>query len=1232
MTDNYFQNIIMYNSKFDEGRDYWLGKLQGEIEMGCFPEDYNRQDNFEYESLNYIMDQELSFKILNMSNKSEFGTYMILLCGIVYLIYKYTGHEDNVIGMPMLERNEDSSGISGVLALRSRLNPSNTFKEMLMEVKTTITEASRYASIPFEKIAGMLDIKDNNGDVPVFRTIALMDNIHVNHLINDKGANTVFCFSISDGSISVSIKYRTKLYKQQTIMRIAEQFLTFLRVAVYKPGVRLNEIDILSDKEKKLILTEFNNTSAEYARDMMIHQVFEEQAGKTPDNVAAIFGGKELTYAELNRRANCVAALLRERGVEPDDIVAILAERSFEMIIGILGILKAGGAYLPINPGYPVERIKYILEDSDAGILLCCNVDEEVGTGFVGGVVNLQDSSIYEGTGDNLDLVGTSRNLAYVIYTSGSTGKPKGAMIEHYSVINRINWMQNKYPIGKEDVILQKTPFTFDVSVWELFWWSFAGAKVCFLSPGGEKDPGMIVKAIEKNKVTTLHFVPSMLNIFLDYIEGLEDQKPLANLRQVFASGEVLNANQVNKFNGLLNKKYGTKLINLYGPTEATVDVSYFDCSIGEEMDTIPIGKPIDNISLYIVDKNSMLQPMGVSGELTIAGDGLARGYLNRPELTTEKFVSCPFEEGKKMYRTGDLARWLPDGNIEYLGRMDTQVKIRGFRIELGEIEAAILRFETVKEAIVLPKENTAGEKYICAYFVSDKEMTTSELRGYLESFLPEYMIPSRFVQLERMPLTLNGKIDRKALPEPGNYMKSSASYEAPGNETEAKLVKIWEDVLGIKGIGVNDNFFEIGGNSLRAVVIAKNAKEENIGIPLEEIFKYRSIRKIVENMDCRETVTQTGDTLLLEDIGVNGKVLKFKHQNSITTYLFRSLPVGIILAHDWMLPWYYNHFIQICSQTGDDGKIVLDYAEGMFVHCDLISHVKIGYEELKEVADITGYIVENINEDKYVIICMDEYYLSEKPNYRKTHFVHESIIYGYDSVERKFIGYGFNGERIMDRLVFSYDEVLEAFEAGKVNYKETANYAKGQAVQLLSLIQEEVECEFDMGLFIKELNDFLLSKGNNQRTAILVRLDDRIIEYKDGERYESIPPDRVKYGLGIYDDVITAIERIAQVGDTSFDYRMCHILAEHKRGLLERLEYIVSKYEVGLDTIALIEEYRQIADTVEGIRLKVFEIMYSEDRSGNDYTQIKIVESIKLVRKNEQELLSRLLEQLKCI
>ncbi|MGD2093214.1 MAG: amino acid adenylation domain-containing protein, partial [Candidatus Aminicenantes bacterium] len=529
----------------------------------------------------------------------------------------------------------------------------------------------------------------------------------------------------------------------------------------------------------------------------------------------------------------------------------IMVERSIEMMVGLFAILKSGGAYLPIDPYYPGERKQYMLTDSNAKLVLtqksfAHNIENRYE------IIDLEDFHEPEHEPAVCDpwLRSGPANLAYVIYTSGSTGKPKGVMIEHKPLVNRLNWMQKFYPLGEEDVILQKTTIVFDVSVWELFWWSIRGASVCLLAPQEEKSPEAILEAINKSRVTTMHFVPSMLNAFLVYLEGGGDIDRLASLRRVFSSGEALMAHHAERFYKLLlvNEKNDVKLVNLYGPTEATIDVSYFNCAKDEHRDDIPIGKPIDNIRLYIINKEMGLQLVRIAGELCIAGDGLARGYLGKPELTAEKFIDSPFVEGERLYRTGDLVRWLPDGNIEFLGRIDHQVKIRGYRIELEEIENQLLKHDDIKEAVVLANEDESGDKYLCAYIVRisavSDVLSVSELKEYLTGKLPSYMIPPYFIHLKAIPLTPSGKIDRKALPS--HRVKLGLERIGPENEIERSLVEIWSEVLGIEKdtIGIDDNFFELGGHSLKAtLVIARLQKKLNVKLTLADLFKKPVIR-----------------------------------------------------------------------------------------------------------------------------------------------------------------------------------------------------------------------------------------------------------------------------------------------------------------------------------------------------------------------------------------------------
>ena len=517
----------------------------------------------------------------------------------------------------------------------------------------------------------------------------------------------------------------------------------------------------------------FNRTEQPFPDRVTLHELFEAQVVRHGSATAVIcehdktFNTPVLTYAQLNAKANQVAHLLRASGVGAGSVVGLLVDRSFSMMIGLLGILKAGGAYLPIAPDNPPERIRYLLQDAGVRVLLT----QQKASGLVsfdGKIINLENPDTYKGPQENPCSVNRPEDLAYVIYTSGSTGRPKGVMIEHRSVVNRLHWMQSAYPIGPDDVILQKTPHCFDVSVWELFWWAMTGAKLCFLRPGGEKIPMVLLDTIRRQHVTVLHFVPSMLNVFLEYLDERDAATlaGLASLRRVFASGEALMPAHVRKFNELLGTKSGAKLTNLYGPTEATVDVTWFDCATDNDSDRIPIGRPIHNTRLYVI-KDGQSVPIGEPGELCIAGVGLARGYLNNPALTAEKFADNPLRPGERIYRTGDVARWLPDGNVEYLGREDQQVKIRGLRIELGEIANTIRDFPGVSDCVVTVKRYSESVILIVAYVVGRTVLDLGRLKDYLKERLPDYMVPSHFERIGEIPLTATGKTNRNALPEP---------------------------------------------------------------------------------------------------------------------------------------------------------------------------------------------------------------------------------------------------------------------------------------------------------------------------------------------------------------------------------------------------------------------------------------------------------------------------------
>ncbi|MFF7949048.1 non-ribosomal peptide synthetase [Streptomyces griseorubiginosus] len=571
------------------------------------------------------------------------------------------------------------------------------------------------------------------------------------------------------GAAGVRLGYDARLFSQATAQRLAETFADLLDRLLQDPTQPLATLLAATDAERARITGEFNATSADFPADRLLHSFLQERAASAPDAVALADDGT--TYAGLNAAANRLARVLRARGVGAGDVVGVCVPRSPRMLVAVFAVLKAGGAYLPLDPTLPANRLAYILEHSGASVVV---VDDETAHTVTGRqVVGVSDPDVAAADGTDLPALSGPDDLAYVIYTSGSTGRPKGVMIEHRAIVNRLWWMQRAYPLGPDDVILHKTPFTFDVSVWEIFWWSLAGASVVTLPGGDERDPQRLARRIAEAGVTTLHFVPSMLHAFLQYTALTQDTADLSSLRRVFASGEALAVNHVHTFSQRLGAF--AELVNLYGPTEAAVDVTCQPCNAIDTTRSVPIGRPIDNIRIYIRTRSGGLAPLGTPGELCIAGTGLARGYLNAPELTQERFIQNPFEDGGTLYRTGDLARRLADGTIEYLGRIDTQVKIRGYRIELGEIEHVAGSCPGVDDCAVTTTANKAGNRALVAYIVPGHGYTQARLNEALAAELPSYMVPQHIVEVDVIPTNHNGKRDLNSLPDPMARSRATA-------------------------------------------------------------------------------------------------------------------------------------------------------------------------------------------------------------------------------------------------------------------------------------------------------------------------------------------------------------------------------------------------------------------------------------------------------------------------
>jgi amino acid adenylation domain-containing protein len=632
---------------------------------------------------------------------------------------------------------------------------------------------------------------------------------------------------LSEDSTGCHWVYDTAILDSDTIASMQRQFATFLQYAVADSSRPVVEIPLLTEAEYRQVVIDWNNTQVDYPLHLCLHQLFEAQVERTPDAVAVSSEGKDLTYRALNQRANQLAHYLQKLGVGPEVLVGVFMERSLEMVISLYGILKAGGAYVPLDPEYPPERVAFMLKDTQVPVLL---TQERLVASLPehGAKVICLDSdwaTIAEGSADN-PLSGVSaENLAYVIYTSGSTGRPKGAMNTHRGICNRLLWMQDTYRLTRADRVLQKTPFSFDVSVWEFFWPLLVGARLIVARPGGHKDSAYLVKLIVEQEITTLHFVPSMLQVFL---EDREVEKCQC-LKRVICSGEALPYELQKRFYTRLD----AELHNLYGPTEAAVDVTYWACQRESSQRIVPIGRPVANTQIYLLDSRLQPVPVGVPGELHIGGVQVARGYLNRPELTAERFIRDPFSDqpGAQLYKTGDLARYLPDGNIEFLGRMDFQVKIRGFRIELGEIESVLVEHSAVRQAVVLAHDYGSGDRRLVAYLVPDREGAVQLIGGvrkFVQEKLPEYMMPATFILLEELPLTPNGKLDRRALPAPDQSRPNlEQAYVAPRTEMERRLASMWCEVLKLEQVGVHDRFFELGGDSIQAALFVNRLQKE---------------------------------------------------------------------------------------------------------------------------------------------------------------------------------------------------------------------------------------------------------------------------------------------------------------------------------------------------------------------------------------------------------------------
>lgn len=876
--------------------NYWKKQLTGAPPLLELPTDKPRPAtaNFRGHSISFQIDSELTEKLKLLSQKSGVTLFMTLLAAFNTLLFRYSGQDDILIGTPTANRNrQEIEPLIGffvnTLVLRNSLEGNPNFSGLLQQARNVVLEAYANQDVPFEQVVDGLEIERSLSYNPLFQVMFALQNAPLNalKLPNLKAQylaveNQRIKFDLSlfleeieteKGSYLEGFwEYDGDLFTPERITRMVGHFQTLLKGIVANPQQTIGELPLLTESEKQQLLVEWNQTQTSYPDHYCIHQLFEEQVVKTPDAIAVIDGEKSLTYEQLNQKANQLAYYLQNLGVKTEDLVGICIERSVLMIIGLLGILKAGAAYIPLDPNYPSERLAYMLEDSAVSVLLTQENLVDTLPNYLGTIFCLdQDGKILDHhPQDNLLHPMTSENLAYVIYTSGSTGKPKGVLIQHQSLLNLVSWHQNAFDITTIDRVTQLAGIAFDASVWEIWPYLTAGACLAIVPPDLLTSPKQLQEWLIAKKIT-VSFLPTPLAETLIPL----DWSPNCPLRLMLTGGD--------KLNDFPPTSIPFTLVNNYGPTENTVVTT--SVKITPDLLTEkapPIGRPISNTQVYILDQYQQPVPIGIPGELYIGGSGLAKGYLNRPELTDSKFIANPFSQklSDRLYKTGDLVRYGNDGQIEFVGRIDHQVKIRGFRIELGEIETVLNQHPQVKEAIIIAREDQPGVKRLCAYVIASQNLTVSQLRLFLQEKLPQYMVPAFFVLLDAFPLTANGKIDRCALPQPTLELEDEAALNlSPGTEKERILAAIWQRVLGLKNISINDNFFELGGDSILAIQIIAQANQAGLQITPKQLFSHQTIAQLATVAE-RVSVNQTTQDLVIGHVPLTPIQKWFFEQN----------------------------------------------------------------------------------------------------------------------------------------------------------------------------------------------------------------------------------------------------------------------------------------------------------------------------------------------------------------
>ncbi|WP_246370378.1 non-ribosomal peptide synthetase, partial [Mesobacillus zeae] len=844
------------NGVWEEQKTYWKQEFAGELPVLELPLDGVRSqiENNEGDRIRFEIEEGIVTGLRETMSRLGGTLFMGLMAGYSILLSKYSGQEDIVIGTPIAgRRHAELEKVAGMfvntLAFRSYPEGEKRIEDYLLEAKHKLVQAYENQEYPFEELVEELNVKRDLSRNPLFEVILVLQNTELKEMVlsdiqikpyakNQNKAKFDISLNIEEvgDQLVCEMEYRSRLFRRETIEQMRKHYIKILQEISTKTEHKLNDIDLLNEEETQQLLVAYNQTLADYPREKTVIDVIDEQVNEQPNATALVYKDSFLTYGEMNRRSNQLAHYLERKGVAKGDRVAIIATHSYELVIGILATLRAGAAYVPIDPKYPSERIEYMLQDSEAKVLYT-NIEIE-GLSYNQELITAHDKSI-EKEDPTYASKATAEDVAYIIYTSGSTGRSKGVMIEHRGLLNYIWWARKTYLKDEKEVFALYSSITFDLTITSIFTPLLSGQVIAIYEDNGEEF--ILDKVLKDKKVSVIKVTPAHLTLIKD------QPNQSSSVKRFIVGGENLPVKLAKE---VLDSFGGeVEIYNEYGPTETVVGCMIYQYR--PEYDhrySVPIGRPADNVEIYLLDKNLQLVAPGIEGELYIAGEGVARGYLNKEELTKNAFIYLNNERfhNKRMYKTGDLAKMLPDGNIEYIRRVDNQVKLRGYRIELGEIECSIGQREGVRDVVVLNRKDGSGMDYLCAYVVKEETIAIEKIKEEISQELPHYMVPAAFVEIDAIPITANGKVNRARLLEMEVTYTRENAYEAATNELEEKLIAVWEGVLGVERIGVHDNFFELGGHSLKATIVSgRIQKEVEVEIGVRDVFQYPTIKEL---------------------------------------------------------------------------------------------------------------------------------------------------------------------------------------------------------------------------------------------------------------------------------------------------------------------------------------------------------------------------------------------------